>query len=172
MAASDEGARRQRFEQLINPLQDDLLRFAFWLAGDWTLAQDVVQEAMLRAWRSIDRLQDDKAAKSWVLTIVRREHARVYERKRFETVPVDEMLPVDQARVSVEENTDLMDLRQGIGQLDPDYREPLVMQVLMGMTTEEIAQIMEIRRGAVLTRLHRARKKLAQVMDGGADTEG
>lgn len=169
MAASDEVARQRRFEELIGPLQDDLLRFAFWLAGDWALAQDVVQEAMLRAWRSLDRLQDDKAVKSWALTIVRREHARVYERKRHETVSVDDMSMGDQARVAVSEDTDLMDLRQGIGRLDPEYREPLVMQVLMGLSTEEIAQIMEIRRGAVLTRLHRARKKLAQVMD---DTEG
>ena len=171
MAASDEVARQRRFDQLVSPLQDDLLRFAFWLAGDWALAQDVVQEAMLRAWRSLDRLKDEKAAKSWVLTIVRREHARVYERKRHETISLDDMSMGDHARVAASEDTDLIDLRQGIGRLDPEYREPLVMQVLMGLSTEEIAQIMEIRRGAVLTRLHRARKKLAKVMDGGTGME-
>ena len=57
-------------------------------------------------------------------------------------------------------DTDLADLREAIGRLEPDYREPLVLQVLMGFSTEEIAGLMEIKKGAVLKRLYRARKML------------
>ncbi|MBT8092964.1 MAG: RNA polymerase subunit sigma, partial [Gammaproteobacteria bacterium] len=54
----------------------------------------------------------------------------------------------------------LAELREAIFALDDDYREPLVLQVLMGYTTSEIGEVMELRQGAVLTRLHRARQKL------------
>ena len=60
-------------------------------------------------------------------------------------------------------------LRQAIFQLDDDYREPLVLQVLMGYRTKEIADMMELKQGAVLTRLHRARLKLKKsILDDAA----
>ena len=118
----------------------------------------------MRAWKSFDRLQDEGAVKHWLLTIVRRENARQFERKRLETVDVDNLAPSDQAWLSSSHDTDLDDLRAGIMTLDPDYREPLVLQVLIGMTTEEIAGVMGIKRGAVLTRLHRARHRLRDNM--------
>ena len=57
-------------------------------------------------------------------------------------------------------NEELDDLRTAIFGLDDDYREPLVLQVLMGYSTNEIAEMMGLKQGAVLTRLHRARNKL------------
>jgi RNA polymerase sigma-70 factor (ECF subfamily) len=71
-------------------MRPDLLRFAHWLARDRALAEDIVQEALLRAWRSRDALKDQAAARAWLLTIVRREHARLYERKRLELVALDD----------------------------------------------------------------------------------
>src|SRR5262245_11625172 len=65
-------------------LRPELLRFAFWLARDRSVAEDIVQEALLRAWRSRTELKDASAVRPWLLTIVRREHARLYERKRLE----------------------------------------------------------------------------------------
>ena len=63
-------------------------------------------------------------------------------------------------------NDELGDLRDAIYELDDDYREPLVLQVLMGYSTNEIAELMGLKQGAVLTRLHRARQKLkANVAD-------
>jgi len=58
----------------------------------------------------------------------------------------------------------LDDMRQAIYELDDDYREPLVLQVLMGYSTNEIAAQMGLKQGAVLTRLHRARAKLKETM--------
>ena len=84
--------KRDRFHALCQALRPDLLRFAFWLSRDRALAEDVVQEAMLRAWKAQDSLQDEAAAKPWLLTIIRREYARSFERKRFVTVDVDELI--------------------------------------------------------------------------------
>ena len=68
--------KRARFQAVCQSLRPDLLRFAIWLSRDPALAEDVVQETMLRAWKAQDSLQDEAAAKPWLLTIVRREYAR------------------------------------------------------------------------------------------------
>lgn len=159
--------RRQRFDQIVGVFHQDMYRYAAWLSRDKAIAEDVVQEAMLRAWKSLEALRDDAAAKPWLLTIVRRENARYFERKRLETVDIDNLTPSQSALLADKPNDDLSDMREAIYALDDDYREPLVLQVLMGYSTNEIAETMELKQGAVLTRLHRARAKLRDTMQEG-----
>jgi len=160
--------RRQRFDQIVATFQQDMYRYAAWLCRDKAIAEDVVQEAMLRAWKSLDALRDDAAAKPWLLTIVRRENARHFERKRLQTVDIDNLTASQAALLAEPPDDDTRDLRAAIYALDDDYREPLVLQVLMGYSTSEIAAQMGIQQGAVLTRLHRARAKLRDTMQTGA----
>lgn len=141
-----------------------MFRYAAWLSRDAAIAQDVVQEALLRAWKSLDALRDDGSAKQWLLTIVRRENARYFERKRLETVDIDNLTASQAALLAVEDDDELEDVRKAIYELDDDYREPLVLQVLMGFSTNEIAEQMGLKQGAVLTRLHRARTRLKEKM--------
>ena len=157
-------ARRQRFDQIVGVFHQDMYRYAAWLSRDKTIAEDVVQEALLRAWKSLDALRDDAAAKPWLLTIVRRENARYFERKRLETVDIDNLTASQAALLAEEPNDELDDMRQAIFELEDDYREPLVLQVLMGFSTNEIGEQMGLKQGAVLTRLHRARAKLREQM--------
>ena len=93
--------RRQRFDQIVGVYQQDMYRYAAWLCRDRVIAEDVVQEAMLRAWKSLDSLRDDLAAKPWLLTIVRRENARYFERKRLETVDIDNLTASQSALLAV-----------------------------------------------------------------------
>jgi RNA polymerase sigma-70 factor (ECF subfamily) len=148
------------FARLCDELRPDLYRFAYWLARDRDVAEDVVQEALLRGWRSREALATVAAAKPWLLTIVRREHARLYERRRFETVPVDDLVGSESPELGVAEDLETLHVRRAILALEDDYREPLVMQVLLGHSTDEIAAQLGLTRGAVLTRLFRARQKL------------
>lgn len=150
------------FERLVAPFRDDLFRYVFWLCRDADLADDVVQETMIRAFKSFGKLRDESAVKPWLLTIARREHARVYERKRLETRDFDALSRSEAALVATEPDPDVDDMRAAIFRLDDDYREPLVLQVLMGFSTQEIADMMALTQGAVLTRLHRARNKLME----------
>ena len=152
--------RKQRFERVVSVFHPDMYRYAAWLCRDPGIAEEVVQEALLRAWKSLDALREDSAAKPWLLTIVRRENARYFERKRLETVDIDSLTPAQSAMLAEKEDESLTQMRQAIFRLDADYREPLVLQVLMGHSTKEIAELMGIKAGAVLTRLHRARIKL------------
>ena len=158
-------ARKQRFEQVVSVLHMDMYRYAAWLCRDPGIAEEVVQEAMLRAWKSLDALREDVAAKQWLFTIVRRENARYFERKRLETVDIDDLTQSQAAMIAETDDSDLDEMREAIYRLDDDYREPLVLQVLMGHSTKEIAELMGINPGAVLTRLHRARIKLKDIVD-------
>ena len=157
--------RRQRFDRLVAVRHRDMFRYAVWLCRDPGIAEEVVQEALLRAWRSLDALREDVAAKQWLLTIVRRENARYFERKRLETVDIDNLTQSQSALLAVTDDAEFDSLREAIYQLADDYREPLVLQVLMGYSTREIAELMGIKPGAVLTRLHRARIKLKAIVD-------
>jgi RNA polymerase sigma-70 factor (ECF subfamily) len=159
------------FARLCDELRPDLYRFAFWLARDREVAEDVVQEALLRAWRARESLAETGSFKPWLLAIVRREHARLYERKRFETVPVDDLVGSESPELAVAEEQETMDVRRAIFALEDDYREPLVLQVLMGYSTDEIAEQLGLTQGAVLTRLFRARHKLRRQLGLTADGE-
>jgi len=146
--------------QVFESLRPDLLRFAHWLARDRAIAEDIVQESLLRAWRSREALKEPGAARAWLLTIVRREHARLYERKRLELVSIEEVADGHDAPREAEPDGDLMTLRDAITRLPLEYREPLVLQVLGGFSTEEISRELALSTTAVLTRLFRARNKL------------
>jgi RNA polymerase sigma-70 factor (ECF subfamily) len=145
---------------LFESMRPDLLRFAQWLARDRSIAEDIVQEALLRAWRSRDALKDPAAARGWLLTIVRREHARLYERKRLELVSLDDAVDIPDNAAAATADAELLTLRYAIMKLPIEYREPLVMQVLGGFSAEEIARELQLTNTAVLTRLFRARHKL------------
>ena len=154
---------RAAMTQLFESMRPDLLRFAHWLARDRSLAEDIVQESLLRAWRSRDSLKERDAARSWLLTIVRREHARLYERKRLELVPLEEALDSPALEKATETDGDLFTLRNAIMRLPIEYREPLLLQILGGFSTDEIARELALSSTAVLTRLFRARNKLRSI---------
>lgn len=154
-------ARRHRFEALVGPLTDDLFRYACWLCGDRQLAQDLVQETCLRAWRALDDLNEPGAVKAWLITTLRRERARLYERKRLD-VAADVEAPsvADTAGGGPDHEVERLLLRDRIRDLPPGYREPLALQVLLGYSIREIAGATEQTEGAVMTRLFRARQML------------
>lgn len=91
---------------------------------------------------------------------MRREAARAYDRKRHPTSNIDELIDANDPALAAPDSLDVADVRRAIFDLDDDYREPLVLQVLMGSTTAEIAAITGINQATVLTRLFRGRNRL------------
>ena len=73
---TNDTQRTARFNELAETYSSDLYRYAMWRCGNEALAKDLVQETFLRAWKALDSLQDAGAAKSWLITILRREYAR------------------------------------------------------------------------------------------------
>lgn len=168
---SDKAAMRRQFEKLVSDYSADMYRFAFWLGGDEQLAQDVVQEACLRAWRSFARLQDINSGKAWLFTIIRREHARHFQRKRLPTSDIEDHEVAELAAWADPEQVGSdQEIRQAMQRLPENYREPLLMQVLGGMSCKEIAADLDVNAGAVMTRLFRARNKLKTLLEDDPDT--
>jgi len=155
-----ESTRKARFDRLATAYGTDLYRFAVWLCGHEALAKDLVQETYLRAWKALDTLKDDGAAKAWMLTILRREYARTFERKVPKFADLETVTVPDSSELQPDERAEISLLRRSILGLAPKYREPLLMQVVMGCSCAEISQQLKISNNAVMTRLFRAREQL------------
>jgi len=155
------GNRKSQFETLVRAYSAELYRYAYWLCRERFQAEDLVQETFTRAWQSWGGLRDDKAVKSWLYTILRNEHARLFERKRIE---IDENQELDEVVDSGGMNAhESFEMREAIEALPKSYREPLLLQVLGGFSCSEIAGTMDISEGAVMTRLTRARLALRKL---------
>jgi len=152
--------RTHRFNELAEAYSADLYRYAMWICGNDALAKDLVQETFLRAWRALDSLKDVAAAKSWLITILRREFARTFERKVPKFTDLDKVVVVDDDELEPDEQTERDLLRTGILELDSKYREPLLLQVVFGHSCAEISEQLGISKSAVMTQLFRAREKL------------
>ncbi len=157
---STETERKIRFEKLAREYSTDLYRYAMWICGNDALAKDLVQETFLRAWRALDSLKSEGAAKSWLITILRREYARTFERKVPQFTDVDTVVVPEDDELEPDERTERDLLRKGMASLPPRYREPLLLQVVMGYSCAEIADQLGISKSAVMTQLFRAREKL------------
>ncbi len=159
-------SRQRQFDALVRAHNGDLYRYAYWLCGDSALAQDLTQETFLRAWRSLDALRETDAAKAWLITILRREHARLYERKSFDTTDIGELELDDRDSLTPEQLGEDSIVRAAMLQLEPKYREPLLRQGLGGFSCDEIARELGLGAAAVMTQLFRARQKLKTLLGG------
>ena len=157
---SSESDRQARFDELASAYGADLYRFAMWICGDDALAKDLVQETYLRAWKALDKLQDRGAAKSWLITILRREYARTFERKVPKFTDVDAVVVPEERELEPDDRVEVDMLRRSILTLAPKYREPLLLQVLMGYSCAEISRELGVSKSAVMTQLFRAREQL------------
>lgn len=155
--------KQRKYEALVRAYHRDLFRYAYWLCKDKSIAEDLVQETCLRAWKSLDSLKDEKAAKSWLITILRRENARRFERKQFDLVDIDDH--GNDASVSDDPHHQHQWLQVQIMKLEIDYREPLFLQVIGGFSGDEIADILDLNKNTVMTRLFRARNQLKEMLD-------
>ena len=158
-----------RFEDLVRRHAADLYRYAFWLARDRQQAEDVVQEALLRAWGGFPRLRDPAAGKSWMFSIVRNEFYRMKGRNLplADVVSLDELAAPDTGMAALE-------MRDALMSLPASYAEPLALQVLGGFSCAEIAGMLGTTEGATMTRLTRARQALRRLVapEGAAQHKG
>lgn len=147
------------FEMMVRAYSSDLFRFAYWLCRNRWQAQDIVQETFTAAWRAKDSLRDDSAAKAWLFTILRNEHARIYQRKQLDMVDAD----LEDMPSALDGGFERVELDDCLRKLPDSYREPLMLQVLGGFNGREIAEMMGITEQNVMTRLTRARQTLQRL---------
>jgi RNA polymerase sigma-70 factor (ECF subfamily) len=167
------GDERARFATVVQPNLDDAFALARWLTGNRADAEDVVQEACLRAYRAIGTFAGGNA-RAWVLTIVRHTAYTWLRRNRSASlVMVDDLEAVERAHADPgdrEKSTpeteliakaDAARLEAAIAELPAPFKETLVLRDVQGLDYREIAQITEVPIGTVMSRLARARGRLA-----------
>jgi RNA polymerase sigma-70 factor, ECF subfamily len=164
-------SKQKRYETLVLALHSDIYRYAYWLVGNKAVAEDITQETFLRAWKSLDSLNDEKAAKSWLITILRRENARRFERKQFDLVDVDDMALSDDGP-GHEIQLEHRELHKLMANLNQEYREPLILQIMFGYSGDEIAEQLELNKNTVMTRLFRARNQIKEALESSEQTRG
>ena len=152
------------FDTLVAALSPELYRYALGLCQNRDTAEDLVQETFLRGWRARDRLRDTKAARAWLYTILRNEHARLYERQR--PIARDPHALPEIAVAGFDNRAEAFAVRRALAGLDRDYRDPLLLQVIGGFSCKEIGEMLSLNTNTVLTRLFRARKQLRATLSG------
>ena len=159
-------AKQQQFERLVQSYSTDMFRYALWLSGNKEIAEDLVQETFTRVWKNLHQLKDAKKEKAWLMTILRNENARRFQRVQPDLVDIEDhswSLSAD-AELEPEEQVERKILRQAMLDLDEEYREPLMMQVIHGFSCREIAQTLDLTENAVMTRIFRAKQKVKNAL--------
>lgn len=161
-----------RFEAVVVPHLSSAYNLARWLTRSDSDAQDVVQEAVLRAWKFFAGYRGGDA-RAWLLAIVRNCCATWFARNRI----AEASTPFDEEQHAVEEETgspealaairiDLGRLRTALEELPPRLREVMVLREQEGFSYREIASIVEAPIGTVMSRLARGRSRLLRVLAG------
>jgi RNA polymerase sigma factor (sigma-70 family) len=175
-----EDERNSQFSAVVLPHLPDALTTALWLTGDRADAEDVVQEACLRAFRAIATFTGGNA-RAWVLAIVRNTaHSWIQKNRRVELVAVDDLETEERVQaerganieelISVNQEADLIaradeaHLREEIEKLPAEFREALVLRDIQGLEYREIAEITSVPVGTVMSRLARARRRLVTAL--------
>jgi RNA polymerase sigma factor (sigma-70 family) len=168
---SAEAPQPGRFERTVLPHLSAGFTLAMYLTGNTADAEDAVQEAVLRAVRYYPTLRDDDA-RAWFLTIVRRVCFTAYRTDRPQGTA---MISIDAVGPQLVDNSEQPDtaaerlqvqqrVRDAVDQLPPLLREAIVLRELQSCSYAEIAAVTEVPVGTVMSRLSRARARLAGLL--------
>ena len=165
---SHEEDRRSRFDALVMPHLEAANNYACWLCRDRSVAEEVVQEALLRALRSLEGFQG-ASAKPWLLSIVRNVFRTALRKRRREVLALS--LDCDDERDNIERhaiNRDLVrKLDRLITRLPEEFREALILREVEDLSYQELSEVTGVPIGTVMSRLHRARTLLRQDWEHG-----
>jgi len=174
MASGDDS--RVRFAEVVLPHLSDAYTLARWIAGNRADAQDIVQEASLRAFRAIAGRRD-ASARAWWLTIVRNTaYTWLRKNRPAALVGVADIEVVERAQIIASEvetpetsliaQADQARLEQAIAALPAPFRDTLILRDVQGLDYREIAEVTAVPIGTVMSRLARARTRLIAELEG------
>jgi RNA polymerase sigma-70 factor, ECF subfamily len=171
---------RLAFEELVRRYADRLYAVVLRFVGDSEEAEEVTQESFLRAWRSVEKFQGRSQFFTWLYRIGINEAKRRAERRpspaqvvSMEERPLDDAADLTEAPHVRAGQKDLRRrLEQAIRALPPDYRAPLILRDVEGLSTREAAEVMGLREAAFKSRLHRARLAVRGAVDAYLGEDG
>jgi RNA polymerase sigma-70 factor, ECF subfamily len=164
------GERVAEFENIALPHAAGLLRYALRLAGEKTRAEDLVQETLLSAWRNFQQFTPGTNCKAWLFRILTNLHyTQVRRSRRRSEIHMEEQ----EARFAVPEKTSgNQEMREAFARLTFEHQEVLLLAVIEGFDIREIADMLQIPQGTVMSRLSRARASLRATLQTRALVRG
>jgi RNA polymerase sigma-70 factor (ECF subfamily) len=159
------GTASHRFQALVMPHVDAAYNLARWLLHDVSSAEDVVQESCLRAYRAMGTFSEGDA-RAWLLKIVRNTCFTWMRKNGRYAEPADgelEDIPDtgDQPDADLLRSATVASVRAAIAKLPPEFRELIVLREMEGLSYKELAEMTGVPVGTVMSRLSRARQRLA-----------
>ena len=147
----------------------NLRAFAASLSGSMQLADDLVQDTLLKAWGNSDKFEPGTSLRAWLFTILRNTYYSLY-RKRGREVQDSEGTYAERMAThgNQESHLDLADFRKALAKLPEEQREVLIMVGATGLSYEEAAEICGVAIGTIKSRVNRARTKLAELLSIGS----
>jgi RNA polymerase sigma-70 factor, ECF subfamily len=171
LIAAAQGGDRGAFDELVRRTFVDTFTLARRLTGNEEDARDVVQEAYLRAWRAIGKFRGEAQFSTWLYRITANAAAtHLRKRKRHRAEPLDEVAePIDlrheaQPAAAAESADSLERISVALDALPPKLRSLVVLKDVYGLPHEAIADELGISVAAAKVRLHRARRKLRDLL--------
>lgn len=171
--------RRDAYQRHVLPEVDVLLRVALSMTDQPADAEDLVQDTLLRAWRSIDSF-DGRSPRAWLLTILRNANINRHRRQRpvllddpdvtFEQRPADSAEAASAEDIVVDRAFDDA-VESAVADLPQRFREVLLLVDVHGLTYGAAAAVLEVPEGTVMSRLHRARKRVRDSLARSARAE-
>ncbi len=170
VSAPQESAADTLVRTIVSEHSESMFRLAKSIVRDNALAEDVVQESVLKAWQAASSFRGDSSLRSWALRITHNTAISVL-RKRREDYREPDLVPevpdtLGQTDRQVHGRLMVNDLWTAIGTLDPISRSITVLREVEGLSYEEISELLDLPLPTVKTRLFRARKTLSTVLDG------
>ena len=153
---------QQQFEECVHQCADSLYRVAYRLTGNRTLALELVQETYLNAWKSLQNLKDSNKMRSWLFAIMRNQFSKLLHKEKRTTPTIEQIDSISTPPETKDDTTDRV--QTALQSLDDIHRLPVLLVSLEGMSVEEAAGILDVPRGTVLSRLHRGRAKLKEIL--------
>lgn len=170
--------KTEAFEELVRQYEKPVYNLALRMVRNPEDAQDLAQEAFLRAWRGLGQFQFESAFSTWLyrltsnvcIDFLRRQKKQVQssltvcdEEEQARELSVPDPAPLPEERAIANEQRALV--RQAMDQLETEHRQILTLRVIQGLSYQEIGQILELKEGTVKSRLARAREKIRQQLE-------
>ena len=157
------------FKKDLTELIPHLRAFSRSLCGNATLADDVAQDALLKAWNARERFIPGSNLKAWTFTILRNQFYSIKRRSwRATSLEPEVAEQTIVANSDAEQSMHLNDLRRGLDMLKDDQREAIILIGASGLSYEEAAEICDCAVGTIKSRVSRARKALETIMTSGS----
>ena len=169
LAKKAKNGDARAFGEIYSRFSGEMYRYALYNLGSVEAAQDAVQDAALEAWKNINKLRNEDAAKAWFFKILSHccKHS-LREKYRADFT----CLEADIAQHSHDENTVLgLDLLRLIGKLDSDDRDIILLSAVVGLNSKEISKITSINAATVRSKLSRTLAKLRREIEEGGKAQ-